>query len=257
MRAVAKNSKPVGREAELTRIVERILNRTRPVEKKVADWYPGFSTEFGGNSPTFLTKTKVISPAAGALQISQGVGQGARVGNKLHIVKGRLRGQLTANPYNATSNLTPQPAIVRMVLFHNKDEPTSVVPPGNTFFQAGGTNVAPSGNVGDAYAKINTDNWVVHYDHLFKIGYSNSSGTGVNVASQSFTNNDFNFHAGFDIDITPMLEKNVTYNDTLDDPSSRNLLLAFFVCPAGGNALATTQTLVSSYVAVEIEYTDE
>lgn len=193
--------------------------------------------------------------------IQQGTGQGERIGNRIKIKRAMLNINFTPTPYNADVNPLPSPQFVRMVFFYDRIAPIAVPTPGanGNFFQNGDTYSPFQGNLLDITRPYNLDRFRVLFQKTFKIGYQAYAGTGVNVTSQSFTNNDFKLNIFRKFNITKYLVKNVRWQDNLTtNPTTRALWCALYAVNANNIVVTATvpYTPVGCWYTVSIDYED-
>lgn len=100
-----------------------------------------------------------LGPNAVGPTITQGTGQGQRIGNVIKIKKAILKGVLNPTPQNATTNPTPKPTLVRMVLCYDREDPNDAFVPGNTMMQNGSSTNALLGLLSDMVRPYNTDRY--------------------------------------------------------------------------------------------------
>lgn len=197
-----------------------------------------------------------VTPYGASLQISQGVGDGGRVGNRIKISKLRFKGMIVPTGYNATSNSAPEPQFVKMWLLYDKEAPNTIPAPGTDFLQAASSSNALTGTASDMFARVNTDRWVVKYEKVFKMGFATYGGTGTSPAFQSLTNNDFKLSNEFDIDLMPYIAKHVTYDDNTSIPETRGLFCVMEVVNIYGNTNPAASIKAEMHFQLDMEYTD-
>lgn len=197
-------------------------------------------------------------PYTGYLTISPGVGQNQRVGNQVKIRKIMLNYTLNPLAYNASTNPNPQPVEVLMYLGYLKQE-KGVLPTAfefTQFFQSGGTSRAPSGNLSDLVADINTDVWTIKKAWRHKLGNANNAGTGNTAAAQSFANNDFKLNVVRRMNITKYCQKTLRFNDTTNTQSGNNLFFFYQCVAAGGGVFSISTVPAQINFAVNLYYED-
>lgn len=227
-------------------IVARAINRA--TETKIARYnFTGDltyynSTIFGATSSSFP-----LSPYTGYLGIAQGTGQGDRIGNSIRPYKCTLRMTINPNLYNVTSNPSPCPHLVRMLILRRKDIGQSTLLTSFAgLFQTGNTAIAPQSNGSDIVNSINTDLYTVYHDEVLKIGYADMTGSGSSAAGQYFSNNDFKYNIVKTVDVTKFMGKKLTFNDATQTGLSGDtgLYCLFLICradgttPTAGNSIA-------------------
>lgn len=205
----------------------------------------------------WVTSSIPICPYATGFTISQGVGQGQRVGNQIRTKKCWVKGILHPTDYNATTNPQPLPFSVRMLIFKDKfnksSQPSAV---GIDLFQNGSTVLPPQNDLADMVLDINRDRYQVYHDEVLKVGFAGYGGSGALAIFQNFVNNDFSFNAEFNVDVTKFLPKTITYNDVSTSPMGDTLWMIFLPVAANGSQLLANNTgLTMSWSAV-YQYTD-
>jgi len=196
------------------------------------------------------------SPDTLYLTITQGVGQGDRVGNSIRVKSLRFTGALRALPYNVVTNPFPVPHYVKMFFLTRKDTPSDIYTGFTDVLQYGNNSESPGGSnfLRNLYRPINTDAWTVHTTRIFKLGYADYSGTGINAASQSFTNNDFKLNQFVNVDLTKYSTKIIKFDDNTANPSSRNIVMYPVVYTADGSAV--TSLMCALDYSLDIVYED-
>lgn len=212
---------------------------------------------FGNNQQSPTMNVRTLSPSSAYMPIIQGVSQDERVGNKIQTKKVLLRYVLHCLPYNATTNTAPCPQNVIMWIGRLKrsvESPTSAN--FSNFLQFGSFSVAPVGDLSDLNSIVNKDYFTVEKKIIHKIGYADYSGTGINVATQSYTNNDYAYNVVRTIDITKCFAKNYTFNDADNDPQNSRTYIWFEAIRADGLTGIATNIPVMFRGTLDYHYTD-
>lgn len=204
-----------------------------------------------------------MTPYTGAYTISQGSGQGQRVGNRIRIHSAILNIDMVPNPYNASTNPYPTPCFVRIWFVTSKIVPADIVPSvqvyGGTssFFQNGSTFNGMAGTFQDLQLHVNKDSLIYRGHRTYKLGYSMfEPATGGAPSFGNFANNDFKFCVLAKIDLTRMLPKIWTFDDTVTNPTSTNVTMVIQPIFATGAVPSSTTTPISMKFALNITYTD-
>lgn len=181
-----------------------------------------------GVVPNLTTLVDLIGPLD---SIIQGVGEGERVGNRIHPLKASFKGFVSIPP-TATSGNTgwASPRYLKMFLFKQRstiDIPTNM----SDLFQNGNTDVAPQNIPQDMYVPFNKDKYTLFTTRMFKLGAATTSTTLT-------PNNDFSLSKYFNVDITKHLPKSILYNDTDVSPTNIGLYAGFLMCFADGRAIS-------------------
>lgn len=193
-----------------------------------------------------------LGPNNVTLSLTQGTGQGQRIGNVVNTKKLIFKGSINPNPYNVTTNPTPRPLMVQFIFCYDREDPNDAFVPGSTFFQNGSSTTGFSGTLTDIWRPINEDRYRVFARKTFKLGFADYAGTTGNPtnqgAHQAYANNDFKLSHIFSFDITKWYPKVVKYNDNLANPMTRNIYcFVQYVDALGGG-------MVSPYEACEMSY---
>lgn len=196
-----------------------------------------------------------LNPNSGYNTITQGTGQGQRIGNRVRTVKAVLRGIMTPLPYSVTVNVAPCPMEIRFIIGRNKGD-SSIAPPLGVFMQNGSTTSAPQGGLVDMINPLNTDTQTVYKQKFFKLGYATGTGSGSAVIAEYQANNDFKMNCKVNIDITKYLPKTISWNDTTTTPYCSTTWLTILAAYADGSNPTTLATQPNLFTW-EIEYTYE
>ena len=242
---------------ELNKLVKRSIEKQEEV--KIA-----FGTQtcnVGGYNYTNWSSNQihVLTPydgTFGSTVINQDATQAGRIGNKVKIRKASLRLASWAMPYNAVTNPTPTPLMVRVWIFTRKDFqniPTNLP----NFFQAGSSSIAPIGNITDYLYPPNTDVYTVYKTVDFKLGPAAfTSATGGQAAYGYYANNDFELCDLRTIDITPYLPATIDWNDSTALPFSRPVFMTMESVCADGTTQSSGTYGMQTAMQVVLEYTD-
>lgn len=219
--------------------VKKIISRQ--AENKTQQAYQPNYPIYNKTHANFALSMFPVCPYSTSLQIDQGVSQSQRIGNRIKIKNLVFDCTVYPKPYNASTNINPQPYVVKFWFYYDKTNPNSLVGPDSSFLQLGGTAQALTGNLIDASAPVNTDRWRILTTRTIKVGYSAVTGTGSSTGNEFFQNNDFKLNSRFKINLTKYLVKNVKYNDTNSVPTTRGLFcIAEAIDGVGGGTSAST-----------------
>lgn len=223
------------------------------------------------NSSQFQGSIIPLGPGSASpalFTISQGTGQGNRVGNKIQTVKMMLRGNVRLNTYfNNTTNYNPIPGyvtmwIVKLKPFLNDDVTTLKAVIDGSFFQSGSGGVGMSGQTSDLYRQVNSQQIQLIKRRVWKVGTSSfpgggASGTG-DQSNQYWNNNDFSLTRIFKQDITKAVPKVMAFNDANDNYVNRHSYLFFTFIRMDGaipqTSLGAYSGVIPAYVDMEVDY---
>jgi len=195
---------------------------------------------------------------SGAVVLSQGTGQGARVGNQVRLKKMTFKGSIHPMPYNASTNPSPIPLACRMILFRQREAPTSApsIIASADIFQYGNTVQGLQDELVDLWLSTNKDKYTIVADRKFKVGYSSTTGTGGSAGSSYFANNDFKMLYNFSFDVTKHLPKVTRFNDNNSTPTTNNLYYAVWYTAPDGTGIPANRICAQMQYVVEATYTD-
>lgn len=201
---------------------------------------------------TALTTVSMIPYGA----FLQGDGQGDRVANVIRTRSCIFNFVLRPAPYNATSNAVPIPQFVLM--FFGKVKNSRAQQPISTDYQKiwqnGDSSNGFYSTTSDLLQEVNKDWFTVYKVFKFKVGVSQSAGTGSNAATQFYSNNDFKYIVQKKINLTKYCPKTVRFNDTTVQPTNDGLWMWCMSVNADGSSSVSTIPLYMDY---SINYTYE
>lgn len=261
----------VNRKRQATKNFKRMVTRIihKNVENKLitsgftAGLYPISS---GGN---FISNnifplsphTEATYPAGAQLIISQGSGDGNRIGNRVRTSRVMLRGMLWSNPYNASTNTINCPIEVCLWVFRLKPgfadtyvNAQSVL--ANSIFKIGNNVAGITNTMLDFNYPINTDMIILKKRKVFKLGNAAQYNTVGSVNSNLYANNDFKLNQRFSLNVTKYVNKNVSYKDTDNNPTSRTTWCALTFANADNSTPLSTNIPASFNYFVEYQYED-
>jgi len=251
-RSLSKNEQKAVKKIVKRELASEIAQKTVTYGPDLGNLLPIGDANWVQNNVFSLSPDNANGPL-----IVQGSEQGERDGNIIKIKKCYLDFVLTALPYSA-DNLTPEPCIVQMVIFRQKQTntfpPTSNTTMGN-FWQDGSTSDSIVGTTGDLCRVINDDVYIEYHREEYKIGYKDYEGTGSQAAFQYFANNDFKLLVHRKIDVTKWLHKRVCFNDSFV-PTTPNTLVLFNMMSYDGSTIATGEQPIQISLAVNMYFTN-
>jgi len=250
----AKKSKAASVPQNVKQYVDKKLDAD--IEDKCVQINAGGS--FGNvlESPDF--NAYPMAPLSSFWTISQGVGQGGRIGNRCRTKKVMLSYVLRPNSYDATFNVVPVPCVVQLLLGYVRNTPNTLPTSTdiNNLFQNGGSVAAPIGQLRDVISIINKDYWVIKKRWAHKLGFGDYGGTGFQIAWQGYNNNDYQLNVLKMIDITRHLPATLAFNDNTFQNLTKNLFLMYYAVSANGAVLASTQLPIHIDFWIDYHYED-
>lgn len=239
------------RKSSIKRVVKDVIHRA--AETKTIQRYNLGQNLVPSNAATFQSNIIELGPGVNMV-ISQGAGQGQRLGNRIETVSHTFKGNLVAYPQDATTNPNPRPLQVKMYIFYDKTDPVALPQPVTfPFFQDGSGVVGFANDLVDTWRPINTDRYRILYQRTFKLGFSEYAGTAASTTNQAlfqaYANNDYKLNCPFSVNLTKHQIKKIRYNDTNNEPTTRRLFCMFQPIDAtGGTLTATWQPCGVSYM---------
>lgn len=200
----------------------------------------------------------LLNPTQNRIAISQGTGQGQRVGNNIRTKSSYISGILYANQQNASYNVTPKPYEVMFIIY-------KIIGQGNIadvtltgLFQNANTQSTPTGTLQDLTMPFNKDRYRIFYKKVFKIGPAENTGTGASAGLAYFSNNDYKRNQRFYIPLTKYMDKRMKYNDTATNVQNDNLYLAILPLACDGSQQVAGNFLapVNCLMTQTYNYTD-
>lgn len=202
-----------------------------------------------------------LTPGTNGAQISQGTGQGDRIGNKIKIRKVLLSFIITPSVYNVTVNPTPTPQDIMVTIFKIKSAP-GVFPTAQTtltnYTQSGDSAASLVGSLTDCIGQVNKDQYTELYRGIYKVGYQAFVATpGGAVANSYWASNDYKLNKLVNSwDVTKYVTKNVDYPDTSTTPQSDYVFIMFNPCNCDGTAAVVNNSPDYLSIGINTYYTD-
>lgn len=237
-RPYSKSSGKLYKKKPLKKVTKADVNRaiSRRLENKV-------TVDFAANQ-TIVPADAGFSPTHRYLLpiITQGLGQGGRIGNSIHIRSGKICMFINLN---STSLLNiNSPLMVRVWLVSYKEANNNAAPSFTTFFQTGNATVGFQKTMLDMILPVNKDQFVVYFDKTYKIGYggglSNTAPNANNVDNSSFNQR-------IDIEWGQYFKEALDFNDTDNVAQNRNLHMVWTAVRADGGVIASTTDSGAEY----------
>lgn len=213
-----RTAKRTGVSAGIRRYVKRTIHSQ--IENKIASKQDYNNTITSYTNNTSLLVLSMIPYA----NISQGVGQGDRIGNTIRTRKCMFNFVIRALPYSV-GNPIPVPQDV-LIFFGKVKNSRAQAPISSDFaklFQLGDSVQSPQSRLLDNVLTINKDWFSVVKTLRFKIGYSAVTGTGANIGANYYANNEYKWNQTLKLDLTKYCPKIVKFNDTTAQPTNDGL----------------------------------
>lgn len=233
VKSVKKIAKSVVMDGRETKSIQKVIN-----QQEVFTYSQGNAGVINSAILFALTPNNTFTIPQGQNGLFLGTGQGQRVGNKVEFIKGSLRMMLSCNPYDAATNPTPQPCMVRVFVGYDKTrahgKPDEDLP---DFFQDGNTSRSPTSNLTDMFSVVNTDRYTICYTRLVKVGMNFYDGTGSNNNQQFYANNDYKINPVINIDFTKRMIHQAKFDDAVPTASGRTTWCWLLMSPASGTSM--------------------
>lgn len=243
------------RKSSTVSLIKRTIGRM--AEKKQMRYYGTGSTSNYVESNWLSNGILPLTPNNAYMSITQGDGKSQRCGNSVVVKNYTLSGVVVPLGYNGTTNLTPQPLDVLMVIFKRRDGGSTLDPYMYNFYNSPNSSVSPGGSgAPDLLLPINKDRYQILYRRVFKIGFATNAGTGSQAQQQSHTSNDYKYSQRFRINATKMIPKVLRYQDSTNTPNCNITYIAFFAYDANGNTAAATDITFKWDLCQTLDYTD-
>jgi len=250
-----KSSKPGMKiKKAITAIVKK--EQARNTENKTFQYYDIAKQIYPSVNALFSTSIDPMTPYPAFLQITQGVGEGSRVGNEIKIKRLTVKGNIYQKPYNATTNPTPFPCHVKIWFYYDKQNPCDISYTASDFLQLGSSSRPLFNDLLDLWYPVNEDRYRVLATKSFKLGYASNTGTGSVVAQAYASNNDYKFNHQFSFDLTKHCIKNVKFNDNSSIASTRGIFMMATVVQANGAPYNNAVVPAEMQYVLDVEYED-
>lgn len=191
-----------------------------------------------------ITQSLSLYDVTQTLFLSQGVGAGQRIGNKVSVKSLLVKGFINITGTAVTSNLYFRVAILR--------KKTGVDSPNGSFaqlFQLGSGVSAPTGTLLDMMRPFNKDFYTVYASKICIIGSSDS-------ATSIMPGNNTTMSKMFSFNLSKHCSK-IIYNDGTTFPTNIGFYLIIIPCNANGIAVTSGQlSLFSSTWESNVLYED-
>lgn len=229
-----------------TKKVKTVLSRTLETKTYGANIWSNQAITLMQLATTAPTNYELVN--GGFLStINQGVSDGQRIGDKIHVKSFILSGVMQTLPGNL------RPCYIRMVVFKSKLNTTSATQAlamaNTSMFEFATGSVAPTNFLQDITRKINPQDWTYVAQRIFKLGQA---------STVNGNNNDFSMSKFFKVNLSKHVNS-VTFDPFNAVSSPRNLFVAFFGAYEDGTAITFgpyTGPLVSVTMDATIKYQD-
>lgn len=251
---VVKKAVQKYKKKQLTKFIKKVM--TRKVETKIADPYTQSNIAL---LPYDTTNNKfgIEIPMTNILStITQGTGQGQRIGNRINVVSMTMKGyvvcQRSTLPTNANGNIYLKFLWVRR---KNNLLPINSASSSN-FFQNGNSTVSPNNQPSDILRQINRDVYNVYTSRMFKLGFSDGGVSATTIPNGDAPNNDFKVSKMFKVSLSKHINK-IIYDDNTAIPNNWGCYLVPLMCYADGTAIGpSTLPNVELNFDLECKYKD-
>lgn len=225
-RAYKRKARPVSQAVK--QYVKRSIHSNMENKKWVYYGANQSITNAGAGTPTGQYLLPVIA---------QGTAQNQRIGNEINIRYAAVRGFVNVLPYNATSNPSPAPQLVKIWIVSGKRINSNVITnyDWSKWFEVGATNAPFQGNVLDMVLSPNKEDFKIHAVKQFKLGLGYDS-AGANPANSYFDNSPMSMP--FYFNYTKGCKKRQKYLDGSGYSTNDNVYIIFQAVNADGTSTA-------------------
>jgi len=237
-RANPKSTSKLSKKKPLKKISKTDIDRaiSRRLENKV-------TCDFAANQ-TIIPAAVGAPPTARYLLpiLGQGLGQGNRIGNKVHIRSGKLCMFINCN--RTSANMINSPLMVSVWVLSNKLVNSNSAPAFTSFFQTGSGTAGFQENMLDMLLPVNKDAFTVYFDQTYKIGLGSVYST-VTDTTNALDNSSYNQR--IDIEWGSHFKQALDYNDSDNVPTNRNLFVVFQAIRADGATMVSDNDSGAEY----------
>ena len=244
------------RSTRVNTAVKRYVNKTihKNIENKIVEKQAlGATVTDYAFAPSLLVDSLIPYSL-----ISQGTGQGDRIGNQIRTRKLLFKYVLTPNKYDATVNPGPIPQDV-IIMFGKVKNSRPQQPISTDFaklYQLGDSVVAPNSTLLDLVRDVNKDWFTVYKICKHKIGYQAVNYSGASLPNEGFANNDYKFNVIRTLDLTKYCPKNIKFNDTTSQPTNDGFWMWAMCVNADGTANVTNSVPALMTYVISYSYED-
>lgn len=249
----------------LRRVIRKVMKSTAEHKHQILTINP-YIVIGNGATGVNLNNTNLIP------SLSQGTGQGNRVGNRIKVTSMNFRGFIYLNPaYGSSLNRQLAPVWVKFFLLESKQykgNSTNLNANDQTvLFDAGNVDGTFQGTMADMILPLNTDRFIIHATKMWKLNPSLSQvsgqtagtiplstfpaqGNGTSATNQASSQHYFNFNL-------KNMAKNFQYDQNSQYPTNHNLILVYQAVYADGTQVTNNveqPALITGLV--EMKYTD-
>jgi len=247
-RANSKGTSKLYKKKPLKKLTKTDINRaiSRRLENKVTCDFAANQTIIPaavGAPPT----TRYLLPILG-----QGLGQGNRIGNQIHIRSGKLCMFVNCNRNSA--NMINSPLMVRVWVLSSKLTNANAAPAFTSFFQTGSGTAGFQESMLDMLLPVNKDAFTVYFDRTYKIGLGSVYST-VTDTTNSLDSSSFNQR--IDVEWGSHFKQALDYNDSDNVPTNRNLFVVFQAIRADGQATVSDNDSGAEYHLTNTVYYED
>lgn len=186
--------------------------------------------------------------------ITQGTGQGQRIGNKIRVTKYNIKYRFWANTPNFLNN-----CYLKLFIVSDKRNPNtctvgdiSTAVLNGPWFNNGSGSTGMTQKVYDTMMPVDRDRWRVHKQRMWKIGVSSNPQGAVT----GYGNNDFKYSGVLNINLSKFMPKVLQFLDTSTTINSRNTFLVFQVVKADNTIDAVNTAHLAWSRVVEMKFED-
>lgn len=177
------------------------------------------------------------------LSVTQGVGQGQRIGNKISVTQLKLHGYVSCENAQVLTN-----AYFRLVVLKSRPQNAQSTYAG--LYQTGNTQSSPTGTLLDNIREFNKDFFQIYSSKILGPFGSVSASYSTMASSQTSIAKKFSFNLTKHVN-------SVIFNDSVTAPTNFSMFMVILPCNADGSQITTPQVANYSYTYdIELKYKD-
>jgi len=224
-RPYSKSAGKLSKKKSFKKITKTDINRaiSRRLENKV-------TVDYAANQ-TILPASSTVGPTSRYLLplLNQGLGQGNRIANQIHIIKAQT--SLYVNSKRTGDNMINSPLMIRVWLLSYKIANSNLAPSWAEFFQTGNLSAPFQQNMLDMILPVNKDEFTVYFDKTYKVGLGAVLPSNIDTTN-ALDNSSYNQR--IDVEWGSHFKQALDYNDSDNVPTNRNLFVVFQAIRADG-----------------------
>jgi len=195
--------------------------------------------------------------AASVMDMKQGVSQQQMIGNKITDCRLNIKGYINTNPANITSNSSPFPYEVHVLVYKRKDSAANN--PEKLMQYPNNTNGLLTGDAGTSMLSFNREGYTIKKHRIFKMkaGPNVATSTAANaigLENPSYNSADYQFFKRFSMNIP--IKKTLLFDDATLSPKNEWCCFAVYIINGDGQTLLNVQQRANISAVATLRYKD-